>query len=129
MTTEENKSLIRRYYDDMWNQWNFALADRLIADDISFRGSLGIDVHDCSQARKEMYLDAELRPGMVFTIEPGLYFRAEDELAPPQLRGIGVRIEDNVLVTEDGCENLSVHLPRQPVEIEAWMASLAPDSR
>ena len=90
---------------------------------------LGIDVHDCSQARREMYLDAELRPGMVFTIEPGLYFRTEDELAPPQLRGIGVRIEDNVLVTEDGCENLSAQLPRQPVEIEAWMASLAPGAR
>jgi Xaa-Pro aminopeptidase len=90
---------------------------------------LGIDVHDCSQARREMYLDAELRPGMVFTIEPGLYFRAEDELAPPQLRGVGVRIEDNVLVTEDGCENLSAQLPRQPVEVEAWMASLEPGPR
>jgi Xaa-Pro aminopeptidase len=85
---------------------------------------LGIDVHDCSQARREMYLDARLLPGMVFTIEPGLYLRAEDELAPPELRGIGVRIEDDVLVTEDGCENLSAMLPRQPVEIEAWMASL-----
>jgi Xaa-Pro aminopeptidase len=86
-------------------------------------------VHDCAQARKEMYLDAELRPGMVFTIEPGLYFRTEDELAPAQLRGVGVRIEDNVLVTEDGCENLSAQLPRQPVEIEAWMASLAAGTR
>ena len=85
---------------------------------------LGLDVHDCSQARKEMYLDAELEPGMVFTIEPGLYFRAEDELVPQRLRGIGVRIEDDVLVTEDGCVNLSGSLPRQPVEIEAWMASL-----
>jgi Xaa-Pro aminopeptidase len=88
---------------------------------------LGLDVHDCAQARKAMYLDAELRPGMVFTIEPGLYFRAEDELVPPRLRGIGVRIEDNVLVTEDGCQNLSAMLPRQPVEVEAWMASLTPD--
>jgi len=85
---------------------------------------LGIDVHDCAQARREMYLDAELRPGMIFTIEPGLYFRAEDELAPADLRGIGVRIEDDVLVTQDGCENLSAMLPRQPVEIEAWMAAL-----
>ena len=85
---------------------------------------LGLDVHDCSQARKEMYLDAELKPGMVFTIEPGLYFRAEDELVPQRLRGIGVRIEDDVLVTENGCVNLSGSLPRQPVEIEAWMASL-----
>jgi Xaa-Pro aminopeptidase len=85
---------------------------------------LGIDVHDCALARKEMYLDAELRPGMIFTIEPGLYFGAADLLAPEELRGIGVRIEDDVLVTEDGCENLSAALPRQPVEIEAWMAAL-----
>jgi Xaa-Pro aminopeptidase len=87
---------------------------------------LGIDVHDCAQARREMYLDAELAPGMVFTIEPGLYFGPGDELVPAELRGIGVRIEDDVLVTEDGCENLSGMLPRQPVEIEAWMASLNP---
>jgi Xaa-Pro aminopeptidase len=85
---------------------------------------LGIDVHDCQQARREMYLDKELEPGMVFTIEPGLYFRADDLLAPQELRGIGVRIEDDVVVTADGVENLSGMLPRQPVEIEAWMASL-----
>jgi Xaa-Pro aminopeptidase len=71
-----------------------------------------------------MYLDAELRPGMIFTIEPGLYFGPGDLLVPEELRGIGVRIEDDVLVTADGCENLSGLLPRQPVEIEAWMASL-----
>lgn len=85
---------------------------------------LGIDVHDCAQARREMYLDAELRPGMVFTIEPGLYFKADDLAVPEELRGIGVRIEDDVLVTEDGCENLSGMLPRRPEEVEAWMASL-----
>jgi Xaa-Pro aminopeptidase len=85
---------------------------------------LGLDVHDCAQARKDMYLDAELAPGMIFTIEPGLYFGTADLLAPAELRGIGVRIEDDVLVTADGCENLSGLLPRQPVEIEAWMASL-----
>jgi Xaa-Pro aminopeptidase len=85
---------------------------------------LGIDVHDCAQARREMYLDAVLEPGMVFTIEPGLYFRADDELVPAELRGIGVRIEDDVLVTADGCENLSAMLPRRPDEIESWMASL-----
>ena len=85
---------------------------------------LGIDVHDCAQARKEMYLDAELRPGMIFTIEPGLYFGQHDLLAPEELRGIGVRIEDDVLVTADGVENLSAALPRRPEEIEAWMASL-----
>src|SRR5699024_11317066 len=53
---------------------------------------LGLDVHDCAQARREMYLDAELEPGMIFTIEPGLYFKENDLLVPAELRGIGVRI-------------------------------------
>jgi Xaa-Pro aminopeptidase len=87
---------------------------------------LGIDVHDCAQARREQYMEAELRPGMVLTVEPGLYFKADDELAPPELRGIGVRIEDDVLVTEDGYENLSAALPRTADDVERWMASLLP---
>ncbi|ACQ81155.1 peptidase M24 [Beutenbergia cavernae DSM 12333] len=87
---------------------------------------LGIDVHDCAQARREMYLDAELRPGMVFTIEPGLYFKADDLAVPASYRGIGVRIEDDVLVTDSGYENLSAALPRTPDDVEAWMASLRP---
>jgi len=86
---------------------------------------LGIDVHDCAEARKEMYLDAPLEEGMVFTIEPGLYFHADDLLAPEQFRGIGIRIEDNVLVTATGVENLSRALPRDPDAIEAWMAKLS----
>jgi Xaa-Pro aminopeptidase len=86
---------------------------------------LGLDVHDCAQARKEMYLDAELEEGMVFTIEPGLYFHADDLLAPEEFRGIGIRIEDDVLVTATGVENLSRALPRDPDAIEAWMAKLS----
>jgi Xaa-Pro aminopeptidase len=86
---------------------------------------LGIDVHDCAQARKEMYLDAELEEGMVFTIEPGLYFHEDDLLAPENFRGIGIRIEDDVLVTATGVENLSRALPRDPDEIESWMAKLS----
>jgi Xaa-Pro aminopeptidase len=86
---------------------------------------LGIDVHDCAEARKEMYLDAPLEEGMVFTIEPGLYFHADDLLAPEQFRGIGIRIEDDVLVTATGVENLSRALPRDPDAIEAWMAKLS----
>ncbi len=85
---------------------------------------LGIDVHDCAQARRDAYLDAELVPGMILTIEPGLYFKPDDLLVPEELRGIGVRIEDDVLVTADGCENLSSALPRDPGAVEAWMASL-----
>jgi Xaa-Pro aminopeptidase len=86
---------------------------------------LGLDVHDCAQARKEMYLDAQLEEGMIFTIEPGLYFHESDLLAPDKFRGIGIRIEDDVLVTKDGVENLSAKLPRTPAEIESWMASLS----
>lgn len=85
---------------------------------------LGLDVHDCAQARQENYRDAELRPGMVITVEPGLYFKATDQLVPEELRGIGVRIEDDIVITEDGCEILSSHLPRDPDEVEAWMASI-----
>ncbi|MEY4450495.1 MAG: hypothetical protein RLZZ304_870 [Actinomycetota bacterium] len=85
---------------------------------------LGIDVHDCAQARRDMYLDGELKPGMVFTIEPGLYFQPDDELVPVEFRGIGVRIEDDVLVTATGVENLSAELPRKSEDVEAWLANL-----
>ena len=87
---------------------------------------LGIDVHDCAQARRDVYLGGPLAPGMVFTIEPGLYLRADDLGVPPEFRGIGVRIEDDVLVTEDGVENLSAALPRAATDVEAWMARLRP---
>ncbi|MDQ6716475.1 MAG: aminopeptidase P family protein [Actinomycetota bacterium] len=85
---------------------------------------LGIDVHDCAQATREAYLDAELVPGMVLTVEPGLYFKSDDELAPPEFRGTGVRIEDDVLVTADGHENLSAAMPRSSTEVEAWIAEV-----
>jgi len=85
---------------------------------------LGLDVHDCSAAKRELYMEGELVPGMVFTIEPGLYFKPDDTLVPEELRGIGVRIEDDVLVTSDGCENLSAALPREPDAVVAWMARL-----
>ncbi|MGN6635516.1 MAG: aminopeptidase P family protein, partial [Oryzihumus sp.] len=83
---------------------------------------LGIDVHDCALARREDYMDAELKPGMILTVEPGLYFKADDLLVPEEMRGIGVRIEDDVLVTEDGHENLSAAMPRSSAEVEAWIA-------
>jgi Xaa-Pro aminopeptidase len=69
-------------------------------------------------------MEGELRPGMVLTVEPGLYFKADDLSIPEELRGIGVRIEDDVLVTADGCENLSAALPRTPDDVEAWLADL-----
>ena len=86
---------------------------------------LGLDVHDCAQARREMYMDAELRPGMCFTIEPGLYFREDDLLVPEEMRGTGVRIEDDVVVREDGSvERLTQDVPRTVEEVEAWVSGL-----
>jgi Xaa-Pro aminopeptidase len=85
---------------------------------------LGIDVHDCASARAEMYLDGVLTPGMIFTIEPGLYFKPEDQSVPEELRGIGARCEDDVLITADGNENLSAGLPRRAGAIEEWMAAI-----
>ncbi|MDP9220923.1 MAG: aminopeptidase P family protein [Actinomycetota bacterium] len=85
---------------------------------------LGLDVHDCALARKEAYLDGVLEPGMVLTVEPGLYFKADDLAVPEELRGIGVRIEDDIVITESGCENLSAALPRTADDVEAWMAGL-----
>jgi Xaa-Pro aminopeptidase len=82
---------------------------------------LGLDVHDCAQARRDLYLDGILEAGMVFTIEPGLYFQPDDLTVPEELRGIGVRIEDNILVTPSGAENLSVGIPRTADDVEAWL--------
>lgn len=61
---------------------------------------------------------------MVFTIEPGLYFKQEDLAVPEEYRGIGVRIEDDILVTQDGAENLSAALPRRAEDVERWMQGL-----
>ncbi len=83
---------------------------------------LGIDVHDCAAARRDMYLDGVLEAGMVFTIEPGLYFQPDDLTVPEEFRGLGVRIEDNILVTADGAENLSIGIPRTADDVEAWLS-------
>ncbi|MCH1882617.1 aminopeptidase P family protein [Agrococcus sp. ARC_14] len=82
---------------------------------------LGLDVHDCAAARREFYHDGVVREGMVFTIEPGLYFQADDLTVPEEFRGIGIRIEDDILVTADGAVNLSAAIPRTADEVEAWM--------
>ncbi|MCX0244952.1 aminopeptidase P family protein [Streptomyces drozdowiczii] len=85
---------------------------------------LGMDVHDCAAARTEAYVNGTLEPGVCLTVEPGLYFQADDLTVPEEYRGIGVRIEDDILVTEDGNRNLSDKLPRSADEVEAWMARL-----
>jgi Xaa-Pro aminopeptidase len=89
---------------------------------------LGLDVHDCANSRDEMYRDGLLEEGYVLTVEPGLYFQANDLTVPEEYRGIGVRIEDDVLVTATGSRNLSEALPRDPDAVEAWMAKLWSDA-
>ncbi len=80
---------------------------------------LGLDVHDPGDYARDGR-SRTLEPGMVFTVEPGLYFGpgARDE-APPAFAGIGVRIEEDVVVTEEGCEVLTSSLPTEPSEVEA----------
>jgi Xaa-Pro aminopeptidase len=85
---------------------------------------LGIDVHDCAQARRKVYREGKLKAGMIITVEPGIYFKSTDLMVPEEFRGIGVRIEDDILITEDGYHNLSGAFPRQPDEVEAWMAEV-----
>lgn len=86
---------------------------------------LGLDVHDCAQARYESYQEGVIRPGMIFTIEPGLYFKDNDLLVPQEYRGIGIRIEDDVLMTEQGPQWISHAIPKEIDEVEAWMAQAA----
>ncbi|MEU9097356.1 aminopeptidase P family protein [Streptomyces sp. NPDC048361] len=85
---------------------------------------LGLDCHDCAAARSETYAQGVLQEGHVLTVEPGLYFQADDLTIPQELRGIGVRIEDDFLITADGAECLSSGLPRGADDIEAWMGAL-----
>lgn len=82
---------------------------------------LGLDVHDVGEYR----IDGEsrlLEPGMVFTIEPGLYVDANDTSVDARWRGIGIRTEDDILITRDGCRVLTDDLARSADEIEAFMA-------
>lgn len=85
---------------------------------------LGMDVHDAG-----LYFikgkPRPIEPGMVFTVEPGLYIPGTDKTAPPELRGIGVRIEDNILVTEKGCEVLTSAVPKEITDIEAIVGTQA----
>ncbi len=81
---------------------------------------LGLDVHDVGN----YHVDGKPRPfepGMCFTVEPGLYFSETNEKTPEHLRGIGVRIEDDVVMTEDGFENLTAAIPKTLDDVERWM--------
>jgi Xaa-Pro aminopeptidase len=79
---------------------------------------LGMDVHDVG----DYYVDGksrDLAPGMVLTVEPGLYVAEDDETAPAEMRGVGIRIEDDILVTPEGRENLTASVPKEIAEVEA----------
>ncbi len=84
---------------------------------------LGMDVHDCGQASMDIYPKGDLEAGMVLTVEPGLYFQEDDLLVPEELRGTGIRIEDDIVVTQDGYLNLSAALPRTSADVEEWMGA------
>jgi len=82
---------------------------------------LGLDVHDVGDYRLgEVW--RLLEPGMVMTVEPGLYVSPHNNKVAKKWRGIGIRIEDDVVVTEQGCEVLSSGVPKTVEEIEALMA-------
>ncbi|HEY3450053.1 MAG TPA: aminopeptidase P family protein [Myxococcales bacterium] len=83
--------------------------------------ALGIDVHD---AAAMPYREGKLEVGHALTIEPGLYFQLDDETVPKRYRGIGVRIEEDVVVTRTGCTVLSAGIPRKSKDVEAWIARL-----
>lgn len=85
---------------------------------------LGLDVHDCARARAETYLDGVLEEGQVLTVEPGLYLQPDDLTLPAEFRGIGVRVEDDLVITADGARLMSSALPRHPDEVETWMSVL-----
>ncbi len=85
---------------------------------------LGLDVHDCAKARAENYKYGKLKEGMVLTVEPGLYFQPDDLTVPAKYRGIGIRIEDDVVVTAKGCKNLSAGLPSELKEVESWIKKI-----
>ncbi|MBV8636622.1 MAG: aminopeptidase P family protein [Candidatus Eremiobacteraeota bacterium] len=85
---------------------------------------LGLDVHDCAHARRENYRYGTLREGMALTVEPGLYFQPDDATVPDEFRGIGVRIEDDIIVTAAGRENLSAILPSKADDVERWIGEL-----
>jgi Xaa-Pro aminopeptidase len=94
-------SAFRRYYMHRTSHW------------------LGLDVHDAGSYRGTDGGPRKLEPGMVFTVEPGLYVAPDDEKAPAELRGLGIRIEDDILITEAGHENLTAAIPRTVEAVEA----------
>ncbi len=85
---------------------------------------LGLDVHDVGDYRIAGRW-RQLQSGMVLTIEPGIYIAPDNTRVAKRWRGIGVRIEDDVVVTDTGCDVLTAGVPKRADEIEALMAATA----
>lgn len=110
LTTRDLNQMVIDYYETRLDDLGLRKDGKGVRD-YYYHGvshQLGLDTHDICTERERI-----LKPGMVITVEPGLY--VEDE-------SIGIRIENDVLITEDGCEDLSVAIPRTVEEIEAIMA-------
>jgi Xaa-Pro aminopeptidase len=110
MTTRELNDVVVKYYESRLEELGLAKDGKTVRD-YYYHGvshHLGLDTHDICTERERT-----LKPGMVITVEPGMYI--EDE-------GIGVRIENDVLITEDGCIDLSADIPRTVADIEKIMA-------
>jgi Xaa-Pro aminopeptidase len=101
-TAEEiiEKGSYRRYYMHRTSHW------------------LGMDVHDVGLYRVNG-ASRVLEPGMVLTVEPGLYIAPDDDDVPESLRGVGIRIEDDVLVTETGHDVMTAATPKSVADVEA----------
>jgi Xaa-Pro aminopeptidase len=78
---------------------------------------IGLDVHDAGRYRDEKG-PVPFEPGMYFSVEPGIYINSSDESVPEEFRGIGIRIEDDVLITESGCDVLTAGIPKEVSEVE-----------
>lgn len=78
---------------------------------------LGMDVHDSSLMPRSLHLE----PGMIVTVEPGLYINQNRKDVPSEFRGLGIRIEDDVLITEDGVQVLSAGCPKEVDQIESLL--------
>ena len=105
LSEQDEEARVKKYYPHKTSHW------------------LGIEVHDVG-AYTTLAGPVTLEPGMVYTVEPGLYIAPDDTSAPAELRGIGVRIEDDVLITLQGAEVLTSALPTAAAEIERLMRSL-----
>lgn len=93
-----------------------------------FGHHMGLDVHDGYDGSIDYneLKELKLEPNMVITNEPGIYIAEDDERVDPMWRGIGIRIEDDILVTQEGCENLTKDLPRSPGVLEVMIQSQIP---